>query len=123
MGLTFVVLLPAFLADSSNLQAVQKVLQSDTVSPEQVGLLTPLLTTDQMAQPCNQQQLTEVLHHEQKHVLKIIEKTFKVNSIEPQAQPLKVPCAKSPALFAINIVRWSTATDVNLGIDGTGEAQ
>ena len=27
----------------------------------------------------------------QKHVLKIIEKTFKVNSIEPQAQPLKVP--------------------------------
>jgi hypothetical protein len=29
----------AFLADASNLQAVQKVLQSDAVSPEQVGLV------------------------------------------------------------------------------------
>jgi hypothetical protein len=32
----------------------------------------------------------------QKHVLKIIEKTFKVNSIEPQAQPLKVPMVACP---------------------------
>jgi hypothetical protein len=32
----------------------------------------------------------------QKHVLKIIEKTFKVNSIEPQAQPLKVPTSTFP---------------------------
>ena len=32
----------------------------------------------------------------QKHVLKIIEKTFKVNSIEPQAQPLKVSQSNQP---------------------------
>lgn len=32
----------------------------------------------------------------QKHVLKIIEKTFRVNSIEPQAQPLKVLNSTSP---------------------------
>ena len=31
----------------------------------------------------------------QTHILKIIEKTFKVNSIEPSARPLKVQCVVS----------------------------
>lgn len=34
----------------------------------------------------------------QKHILKIIEKTFRVNQIEPQALPLKVGCSWSQPL-------------------------